>query len=134
MTLQGFLLMASALFAVGLYGALSQQSIVMVMMGLELMINAIMAAGAALFVFLFPAGLRGADDDAAKAEVKKFEGAWSSHAVVVNGNQQSIRPDLHIFSGNKWTQKFKGRVVAEGTQKVQPGTAVEVVGRIEVSS
>ena len=37
MTLQLFLLAAAALFAIGLYGALSQQSIVMLMMGLELM-------------------------------------------------------------------------------------------------
>ncbi|MGV7513088.1 NADH-quinone oxidoreductase subunit K, partial [Mycobacterium kansasii] len=39
MTLDTVLLVAAALFAVGLYGALSQQVVVMVMMGLELMIN-----------------------------------------------------------------------------------------------
>lgn len=54
MTLQAFLLLASALFAVGLYGALSQQSIVMVMMGLELMINAIVVAGAAFWYYVTP--------------------------------------------------------------------------------
>lgn len=47
MSLETFLLLAAALFSVGLYGALSQQSVVMVMMGLELMLNgAIVAAGA----------------------------------------------------------------------------------------
>ena len=47
MNLETFLLLAAALFSVGLYGALSQQSVVMVMMGLELMLNgAIVAAGA----------------------------------------------------------------------------------------
>ena len=40
MTLQALLIVAAALFGIGLYGALSQQSFVMLMMGLELMINA----------------------------------------------------------------------------------------------
>lgn len=44
MTLQAVLIVAAALFAVGLYGALSQQSFVMLMMGLELMINAALLA------------------------------------------------------------------------------------------
>lgn len=39
MTLQTVLVVAAALFGIGLYGALSQQSFVMLMMGLELMIN-----------------------------------------------------------------------------------------------
>ena len=39
MTLQSVLVVAAALFSVGLYGAISQQVVVMVMMGLELMIN-----------------------------------------------------------------------------------------------
>lgn len=47
MTIQALLVLAAALFGVGVYGALSQQSIVMIMMGLELMLNgAILAAGA----------------------------------------------------------------------------------------
>lgn len=47
MTLPALLGVAAALFGIGLYGALSQQSFVMLMMGLELMINgAILAAGA----------------------------------------------------------------------------------------
>lgn len=72
------------------------------------------AAGAAFFVFLFPVLSPGAGEDAAKAEAKKFEGAWHSQKVVVNGAQQSIRIELHTFSGNKWTQTFRDRVVAEG--------------------
>jgi NAD(P)H-quinone oxidoreductase subunit 4L len=52
--LQMFLLLAAALFAVGLFGALSQQAVVMVMMGLELMINALVVAGAAFWYFLAP--------------------------------------------------------------------------------
>ncbi len=54
MSLQLFLLLASALFAVGLYGALSQQSIVMIMMGLELMLNGVLVAAAAFWYFVSP--------------------------------------------------------------------------------
>lgn len=55
MILQVFLLVAVALLAIGLFGALTQQSIVMLMMGLELMINGIMLAAAAFWYFLAPA-------------------------------------------------------------------------------
>jgi NAD(P)H-quinone oxidoreductase subunit 4L len=55
MTLQTLLLVAAALFCVGLYGALSQQVVVMVMMGLELMVNAVILAAAGLWWFLAPA-------------------------------------------------------------------------------
>lgn len=55
MSLEAFLLFAAALLAVGLYGALSQQSIVMVMMGLELMVNAVIVAAAAFWFYTSPA-------------------------------------------------------------------------------
>lgn len=54
MSLELFLLLAAALLAVGLYGALSQQSIVMIMMGLELMINAVIVAAAAFWFYTSP--------------------------------------------------------------------------------
>ncbi|MFE9748321.1 NADH-quinone oxidoreductase subunit NuoK [Saccharothrix saharensis] len=54
MTLQAFVLLASALFSVGLYGALSQQSIVMIMMGLELMVNAVIVGAAAFWYYTSP--------------------------------------------------------------------------------
>ena len=54
MTLEAVLVVASALFGVGLYGALSQQVVVMVMMGLELMLNAVILAGGAMWWFLAP--------------------------------------------------------------------------------
>lgn len=45
MSLAAILVVAAALFGIGVYGALSQQSFVMIMMGLELMLNgAILAA------------------------------------------------------------------------------------------
>ena len=55
MSLQLFLLLAAGLFAIGLYGALSQQSIVMIMMGLELMLNGVIVAAAAFWYYAAPA-------------------------------------------------------------------------------
>ena len=54
MTIETVLLVSAALFSVGLYGALSQQVVVMVMMGLELMINGVMLAAAGVWWFLAP--------------------------------------------------------------------------------
>ncbi|MFC6878835.1 MULTISPECIES: NADH-quinone oxidoreductase subunit NuoK [Actinomadura] len=54
MSLEAFLLVAAALFCVGLFGALSQQSIVMLMMGLELMINGVVVAGAGFWLRVAP--------------------------------------------------------------------------------
>jgi NAD(P)H-quinone oxidoreductase subunit 4L len=58
-TLEPFLLLAAALIAIGLYGALSQMSIVMIMMGLELMLNGVIVAAAAFWYFLVPDGTDG---------------------------------------------------------------------------
>ncbi|MDQ2665141.1 MAG: NADH-quinone oxidoreductase subunit NuoK [Gemmatimonadota bacterium] len=49
MTLPGLLVVAAALFGIGVYGALSQQSFVMIMMGLELMLNAAILAAVAFW-------------------------------------------------------------------------------------
>jgi NAD(P)H-quinone oxidoreductase subunit 4L len=54
MTLQAVLVVAAAIFSVGLYGAISQQVVVMVMMGLELMINGVILAAAGFWWFLAP--------------------------------------------------------------------------------
>ncbi len=54
MTIEGVLLVAAALFSVGLYGAISQQVVVMVMMGLELMINGVILGAAGMWWFLAP--------------------------------------------------------------------------------
>jgi NAD(P)H-quinone oxidoreductase subunit 4L len=43
-TLRAVLVVAAALVATGVYGALSQQSIVMIMMGLELVVNGLVLA------------------------------------------------------------------------------------------
>jgi uncharacterized protein (TIGR03067 family) len=56
-----------------------------------------------------------------KSEVQKFQGTWYSYAIEVNGSQQTgeNRESLHIFSGNKWIQKLRGQIIAEGTFTVQ---------------
>lgn len=45
------LLVAGALFGIGLWGALSQQSFVMLMMGIELMINGIILAAGGFWAY-----------------------------------------------------------------------------------
>ncbi|MFF3561477.1 NADH-quinone oxidoreductase subunit NuoK [Streptomyces sp. NPDC002574] len=55
MTFPLVLVLAAGLFSTGLFGALSQQSIVMVMMGIELMIGGVVVAAAAFWHFLAPA-------------------------------------------------------------------------------
>jgi NAD(P)H-quinone oxidoreductase subunit 4L len=54
LVLQIILTVAAGLVGVGLYGALSQQSIVMIMMGLELALNGVLLAGGAAWYFLAP--------------------------------------------------------------------------------
>ncbi len=49
MELQLLLVVSAALFGIGVYGALSQQTFVMIMMGIELMLNGAMLAGVALW-------------------------------------------------------------------------------------
>jgi NAD(P)H-quinone oxidoreductase subunit 4L len=48
------LLVAAVLFAIGLYGALSQTNLVMIMMGVELMLGAAMLNLVAFWRFLHP--------------------------------------------------------------------------------
>ncbi|MEU3662818.1 MULTISPECIES: NADH-quinone oxidoreductase subunit K [Streptomyces] len=55
MTFELLLVLAAGLFSTGLYGALSQQSIVMIMMGVELMIGGVIVAAADFWYFLAPA-------------------------------------------------------------------------------
>ncbi|MFJ7770883.1 NADH-quinone oxidoreductase subunit NuoK [Streptomyces sp. NPDC097107] len=54
MTFELLLVLAAGLFSIGLFGALSQQSIVMIMMGIELMIGGIIVAAADFWHFLAP--------------------------------------------------------------------------------
>lgn len=51
MTLDVLMVMAAALVGVGVYGALSQQSFVMIMMGIELIINGALLAAVTVWAF-----------------------------------------------------------------------------------
>ena len=51
MTLQTLLIVASALIGLGLYGVLSQQSFVMLMMGFELILNGVLLMTMAFWSF-----------------------------------------------------------------------------------
>ncbi|MCW8216844.1 NADH-quinone oxidoreductase subunit NuoK [Streptomyces griseolus] len=55
MTFHLLLVLAAGLFSTGLFGALSQQSVVMIMMGIELMIGGVVVAAADFWHFLSPA-------------------------------------------------------------------------------
>jgi NADH:ubiquinone oxidoreductase subunit K len=57
--LPAVLLLAAALFCIGLYGAISKRSAVMVLMGLELMANAVNLNLIAFGRFVAPAALSG---------------------------------------------------------------------------
>jgi NAD(P)H-quinone oxidoreductase subunit 4L len=58
MTLSAVLIVSAALIGIGIYGALSQQSFVMLMMGLELMLNGVLLAVIGFWSF----GLGGAPE------------------------------------------------------------------------
>ncbi|MET9833516.1 NADH-quinone oxidoreductase subunit K [Streptomyces sp. NPDC006385] len=59
MTFELLLVLAAGLFSIGLFGALSQQSIVMIMMGIELMIGGVIVAAADFWHYLAPAAASG---------------------------------------------------------------------------
>ena len=57
--LDAFLILSAALMGVGLYGALSQQSIVMLMMGLELMLNGVLLSVVSFWYYVAPFSAKG---------------------------------------------------------------------------
>lgn len=59
MSLELFLLLSAAFFCIGLFGALTQQSVVMLMMGLELMLGGVILAAAAAWHYLAPTAADG---------------------------------------------------------------------------
>lgn len=54
-----FLMLAAALFSLGLYGVMSKRSVVMILMSLELMANAVNINMVALSRFITPARMTG---------------------------------------------------------------------------
>ncbi len=54
MTLETVLVLGAALFAVGLYGALAMDSVVMILMGLELIVNGVIVSVVGFWYYLSP--------------------------------------------------------------------------------
>ena len=59
MLIKAYLLTAAALISVGLWGALGEMSIVMVMMGLELMLNGVLLSVVTFWHFVAPFSAKG---------------------------------------------------------------------------
>lgn len=59
MWMKAYLLTAAALMGLGLWGTLSQMSIVMVMMGLELMLNGVLLSVITFWHFVDPGSAKG---------------------------------------------------------------------------
>ncbi|WP_276522299.1 NADH-quinone oxidoreductase subunit NuoK [Kallotenue papyrolyticum] len=59
MPLEAFLTVAAALFCIGLYGALSRRNTVSILMGVELMLNAVVLNLIAFWRYLEPANANG---------------------------------------------------------------------------
>ena len=57
MSLENMLIVAAALFAIGLYGALARRNVLVVLMSIELMFNAVNLTLVAMGRYLAPAGL-----------------------------------------------------------------------------
>ncbi len=58
MTLEAMLIVAAALFAIGLYGALARANVIAVLMSIELMFNAVNLTVVALARYVAPLALR----------------------------------------------------------------------------
>lgn len=57
--LNAFLILAAALFSIGLYGALARRNAVAILMGVELMLNAVNINLVAFWRYLTPANISG---------------------------------------------------------------------------
>jgi len=79
-TLESVLAVSGAIFAIGLYGALSKRSAVVVLMCLELMFNAVVLAAVAFSRFVLPAALAGGGAEVTREAVRT---ALSGHAFAV---------------------------------------------------
>ena len=80
MNLETVLVVAGALFAIGLFGALSRRSIIAVIMAVELMFNGVLVAAIGFSRFTAPADLLGADPSLAADSVGT---ALSGHMFAV---------------------------------------------------
>ena len=70
MRLENFLILGAVIFAIGLYGALSKRNSVAVLMGLELMFNAVNITAVALSRYVVPASLAAGSGSTADETVR----------------------------------------------------------------
>ena len=82
MSLENFLIVGAAIFAIGLYGALSKRNAITVLMSLELMFNGVTITAVALSRYVVPAGLA-ANPAATSDEVLRLLLAGQAFAVFI---------------------------------------------------
>ena len=90
MILETVLILGAGLFSIGLYGALTQQSIVMLMMGLELMINGVIVTLVAFWFFLAPGEVDGLIFSIIAMLVMAIEAAMGFAVVIALFRAQDI--------------------------------------------
>ena len=92
--LHWFLLAAAALFCIGLYGALARKNAIAVLMGVELMLNAVNINLLAFWRYLNPSGTSGLAFTAFVFIVAAAEAAVGLALMIsVYRNTQSIDPE-----------------------------------------
>ena len=80
MTLEAVLVVAGALFSIGLFGVLARRNIIAVIMSLELMFNGVLVAAIAFSRFTAPASLIGSGGDITEGAVRS---ALTGHMFAV---------------------------------------------------
>lgn len=80
MTLEIVLVVAGALFSIGLFGVLARRNIIAVIMSLELMFNGVLVAAVGFSRFAAPAALIGADGDITESAIRS---ALAGHMFAV---------------------------------------------------
>jgi len=79
-TLEAVLIVAGALFSIGLFGVLARRNIIAVIMSLELMFNGVLVAAIGFSRFTAPASLLGAGGDVTESAVRS---ALSGQALAI---------------------------------------------------
>ena len=80
MTLEMVLVVAGALFSIGLFGVLARRNIIAVIMSLELMFNGVLVAAVGFSRFAAPAALIGANGDITESAIRS---ALTGHMFAV---------------------------------------------------
>lgn len=100
-TLNHYLLLAALLFCIGLYGALAKRNAVAVLMGIELMLNAVNINLVAFNRFLQPDGVVGNVFAIFVIVVAAAEVAVGL-AIVLNIYRERLSTNLDDFDWLKW--------------------------------